>query len=278
MNNLFGQAIHSRAEPAPREPRGFTLIELLVVIAIIALLVSLLLPALRNARRTAQVVKCTSNAGQIGKAFHSYLNDYDDTFPVQNKKGQSMQWAYGGYAKGEAYTYSREDRPLNPYLGLDLIATKNDVAVFRCTEEREVRSTRESQPVTGPLATQTPFDVYGNSYRLSFDIVQHKVFDRARYDSGKWTPTRTVSVRTSMIQYSFARVILLGEAQVEYSAGGTPWDAMFHNENHRANAAFMDGHARYLQLEFGEGQTETYSTTIAKHWYAIVEEIRNSNS
>ena len=61
--------------------RGFTLVELLVVIAIIALLVSILMPALGRARELAKRVQCASNLGALSRSLVMYQGEFRDKLP-----------------------------------------------------------------------------------------------------------------------------------------------------------------------------------------------------
>src|SRR5437879_3570211 len=68
----------------PRTPTlpGFTLLELLCVIAIIAILASMLLPALRGAEARARRIQCVGNLRQTGLAFHLFAHDHNGAFPM----------------------------------------------------------------------------------------------------------------------------------------------------------------------------------------------------
>ncbi len=83
---------------------AFTLIELLVVVAIIAILASLLLPALHKARDMAYTVRCRNNLRQIGVGMHLYAGEYDGMLPTADGN------AGVPYAPGWSFV-------LRPYIG-----------------------------------------------------------------------------------------------------------------------------------------------------------------
>ncbi len=117
--------------------RGFTLIELLVVISIIALLVSILMPALGRAKMQAKLVVCQSNQRQIVLGLTEYMTVHDDKLPPSSSDLSHV--APGAYHRPTELNYQKgngtgePDPPLVHFAGKYLGDFLPDVGVFNCT-------------------------------------------------------------------------------------------------------------------------------------------------
>jgi prepilin-type N-terminal cleavage/methylation domain-containing protein/prepilin-type processing-associated H-X9-DG protein len=115
-----------------RRGRGFTLIELLVVIAIIALLISILLPALAGARAQGKDAVCKSNLRQLGLATTYYADDNAYHLP---------------YILGTDYGYGPVNAPFYQYHQLfNFWPYLQDLKIYRCPSARDENSVKIYQP------------------------------------------------------------------------------------------------------------------------------------
>ncbi len=86
--------------------RGFTLIELLVVIAIIAILASMLLPALAKAKAKAQRIKCVNNLKELALVWHLYSGDNNESIVINGPGDSFATWVGGSFEGTPADAYN----------------------------------------------------------------------------------------------------------------------------------------------------------------------------
>jgi prepilin-type processing-associated H-X9-DG protein/prepilin-type N-terminal cleavage/methylation domain-containing protein len=229
--------------------KAFTLVELLVVIGIIALLISILLPALSKARQQAMSLKCLSNLRQCGMATFMYCNDHHNMMP------------YPTTTLGEPYLWFNA---LDPYLR-SLINTNPGTGV---ASDRSYTPYKQC-PVYetfGTLKTSGGQDTvlgYTRTYKMNSDL-RHNfkptlgVSPLAPSTSATYSPARITEVPRS------TNFVYLGDGiGMDYS-GQIPSDfdsGQFSEEvndptqtppalrhMNGANILFVDGHAENVHL------------------------------
>ena len=131
--------------PSGRASPGFTLIELLIVIAIIAVLASMLLPALDRGKQRAREIQCVSNLRQLGVGIRLYVDDNRSRFPLAfvPESVTLPDGKTGTKWKNAAYALGGRD-PLPGHFADDFPAATNrplfnylaPSEVFRCAADR----------------------------------------------------------------------------------------------------------------------------------------------